>query len=540
MTMLPISKAQCQSAPEPAVVISIAKFNEQMNDINYLLTASGFEQMKFMAGAMIKGYTKGLDADQDAGVLLYFNEDSETPDFLGFVPVTDIDEMLDVVAGMAEVEEGDDKITITTDDGTELTVREKDGYAFFSNKEEMVRDLPSSPAKLLGDQSANYNLSARVFAQRIPQKLRDQALEMIRESSEMTLNNLDEDDIQAELQRKNLAMQMKQMEMVFNETDSFTIGMSADKEAKKLIMDIEFKGLPNSELASKLAAGAPKKPSRFTGFLMEGATFTMNQAASMSAEDAKEYSGMLDDLSETVINEIDADGDMSDEELAVLKKSLGNLVDVAKGTLAEGIFDAGAVVMLEDGEINFAAGAQVSDPKKLEETVKELVAMAEGQLGEDIQVNLNSGSHKDITLHSVIIQVPDDEEEMRDALGDQVTIVIGIGNKAFYLAGGSNPVATLKKAVDGSATTSDLMQFNLFITPILEFAANMEGDPSVEAMAQALADSGGDRIRGTYNLIENGGVMHMEMQDGILGLIKVGFDAFSQGGGGFPGANDDF
>ncbi len=539
MSMLPVGQAYCQSAPEPAVVISIAKFNEQMDDINYLLTASGFEQMKFMAGAMIKGYTKGLDADKDAGVLLYFNEESETPDFLGFVPVTDIDEMLDVVAGMAEVEEGDETITVTTDDGTELTVREQDGFAFFSNKADMVKDLPSSPAKLLGDQSTKYNLSARVFAQRIPEKLRTQALDMIRESSEMTLENLDEDDLQAELQRKNLAMQMKQMEMIFNETDSFTMGMSADKEAKKLMMDVEFKGLPNSELAAKLAAAKPKKPSRFTGFLMDGATFTMNQAASMSPADAKEYSGMLDDLVETVVTEIDADGDMSEEELSVVKKSLGNLADVVKGTLEEGIFDAGAVVMLEEGQINMAAAAQVSDPKKIEDTVKDLVAMAEGKMGEDIQVNLNSGSHKDITLHSVIIQVPDEEEEMRDALGDQVTVIVGIGNKAVYLAAGSEPVATLKKAVDGTSEVSDVMQFNLYITPILEFAAQMEGDPSVEAMAEALASSGGDRIRGTYNLIENGGVMHFEMQDGILGLIKVGFDAFSQGGG-FPGANDDF
>ena len=230
---------------------------------------------------------------------------------------------------------------------------------------------------------------------------------------------------------------------------------------------------------------------------------------------------------------------MSEEELSVVKKSLGNLADVVKGTLEEGIFDAGAVVMLEEGQINMAAAAQVSDPKKIEDTVKDLVAMAEGKMGEDIQVNLNSGSHKDITLHSVIIQVPDEEEEMRDALGDQVTVIVGIGNKAVYLAAGSEPVATLKKAVDGTSEVSDVMQFNLYITPILEFAAQMEGDPSVEAMAEALASSGGDRIRGTYNLIENGGVMHFEMQDGILGLIKVGFDAFSQGGG-FPGANDDF
>ena len=162
-------------------------------------------------------------------------------------------------------------------------------------------------------------------------------------------------------------------------------------------------------------------------------------------------------------------------------------------------------------------------------------------MGDEIEVSLNSGSHKNITFHRFVIQVPDEEEEMRDALGDQVTVVVGIGTKEVYFGAGSNPVETLKKAIDGSHTTDDLMQYNFFVTPILKFAAGLEGDPSVEAMADSLAEAGKDRIRITSNLIENGGTMRFEMQDGILGLIKVGFEAFSQGGGGgFPGANDDF
>ena len=180
------------------------------------------------------------------------------------------------------------------------------------------------------------------------------------------------------------------------------------------------------------------------------------------------------------------------------------------------------------------------DMDKVEATIKDLAAMAEEKMGEEIEVSLNSGSHKNITFHRFVIQVPDEEEEMRDALGDQVTLIVGIGTKEVYLGAGSNPVATLKKAIDGSHPTEDLLQYNVYVTPILKFAASMEGDESVEAMAKAMEETGQDRIRITSNLIENGGTMRFEMQDGILSLIKVGFDAFSQGGGGFPGADDDF
>ncbi|MFT5302754.1 MAG: hypothetical protein ACI814_003571 [Mariniblastus sp.] len=535
MTLLPVGQAFCQSAPKPAVVVSIANLSEQLDDVEYLLAQSGFGNMKFMVKTMIKGYTKGLDTSKDAGVMLYFNEGSEVPDFLGFVPVKDIDDMLDIISGMAEVEESGDDIKIIADNGEEFTVREKDGYAFFSNKAEMFDSMPGSPQEMVGELATNYNLAARIFGQRIPQAMRDQLLDVIQNAGEQTLDTLGDDDIQAELQRKNLAMQLKQMKMVLNEVDSFTVGMQADKESKKLSMDFEFKGLPNSELAAKMADSAPKKKSRFTGFLMDDAAFTMNYAASMSDADAKELSGMLDGMTDAFLGEIDADGDMSDVELAVVEKALDSFIDVAQETLKEGVFDAGAVVMLGEGSLNFAAATQVSNPKKLEATIKDLVEMAKDQ-AEGIEINLNSGSHKDITLHTFVIPVP--EEEIRDALGDDITLIIGVGNKAVYIAAGSNPLETLKAAVDGTNSSEDYMQFNLYVAPILKFAASMEGDPAIEAMATALAESGGDRIRGSYQLIEDGGRVHFEMQDGILGLIKVGFDAFNQSGGVVP--SDDF
>lgn len=536
VAMLPVGQAVGQGLPEPAVVVSIAKFKEQMNDVNYLLTASGFPEMKFMAGAMVKGYTKGLDENKDAGVMLYLREDSDAPDFLGFVPVKDIEEMLDVIAGFAEVDEGDDFTTIVADDGTEVMIKEQGGYAFLSNKKEMFEDLPTNPAQWLGKLPSKYNLAAKVFVQRIPQKTRDQIIEMIRDSSEETFDNFD-DDLQTEVQRKNLELQMKQVEMMFKEADTLTLGMNANKESKAMQMDVEFKGLPNSELASKLAASKADAPSRFTGFLMDGATFTTNTCAKVSKEDAEQYSKMLTDLKDTAVKEMDQDGDLSEQDMELVKNSLGDLVDVVNETLAEGLIDMGGLVMLEDGKINAAFGGQISDPRKIEKTVKELIAMAEEKMGEEIEVNLNSGSHKNITLHELVIQVPDEEEEVRDAIGDQITIVLGIGTKEVYMALGSDPVDLLKKSVDGTHMAKELAQYNLYITPILKFAAGMEGDPNIEAMADALAKAGNDRVSMTTDLIENGMNMKFEMQDGILGLIKVGFDAF-QGGGAFP--TDDF
>ena len=532
VSMLPVGKAFSQSLPEPAVVISITKFDEQMKDVNYLLTASGFAQMKFMAGAVIKGYTKGLDSKRDAGVLLYLSEDKEEPDFLGFVPVDDIDEMLDVISGFAEVDEGDDFTTIITDGGEEFMIKERDGVAFFSNKSEMFDEIPESPAKLLGDLPKRFNLSAKVFAQRIPKKMRSQFIELIRESSEETFDNFG-DDIQAEFQKKNLEMQIKQMEMLFEGSDSLTFGMSADEDSKTLSMDVEFTALPDSKLAERMNITKPDDKSRFTGFLMEGAAFTLNGFARIHPEDAEQYTTTLQDLKKAGLKELNQESDMSEEEFNKVEKSVGELIEVITETLNDGVLDSGAVLVLEEGNVNFAGGGQISDPRKLESTIKDLIIMAEEEMGDEIEVNLNSGSHKNITLHEIVLQVPDEEEEMRDMLGDQITLVVGIGTKEAFIAGGSNPVDLLKKAIDGKTDTSHMMQYNVNIIPILKFAASIEGDPNVEAMADALEESGGDRIQMTSNLIKNGVKMRFEMQDGILGLIKVGVESF-QSGGAFP------
>ena len=128
---------------------------------------------------------------------------------------------------------------------------------------------------------------------------------------------------------------------------------------------------------------------------------------------------------------------------------------------------------------------------------------------------------------------PDDEEEMRDALGDQIELVFGIGKKEVYFAGGSNPVELLKKAMDGTQMAKEMVQYNLYITPILKFASEMEGDPMMESMADTLEKAGNDRLSMTTDLIKNGMKMRFEMQDGILGLIKVGIEGFQGGGGGF-------
>ncbi|MEL7497597.1 MAG: hypothetical protein AAFN77_08300 [Planctomycetota bacterium] len=533
--LMPSQQLLAQSQPEPAVVISIAKFDEQLKDVNHILTASGFPEMKFIASAAIKGYTKGLDTKRNAGVMLFFSERMEAPDFLAFVPVADIDDMLDVVSGMAEVDEDGDLFVVVAPDGTEILIKEQSGYAFISTNEDMLKDLPADPGSTLGDMPTKFNLAAKVMPERIPEELKDEIVRLIEEGSEQTMDNLG-DDIQSELQRKNFEMQMQQMEMVLDQTKEMTFGMCVDQDTNSMFMDVFFTAKDGTELAKKMANAKPTAPSRFSGFLMDKAAVTMNSNSRMDASDAKTYSDVLDDLKEAVFEEMDDEDEFTEDERDTLQDAVSDIFDVVKTTMSEGVFDGGMVVMLDGDDLNFAAGMQVSDPIKIQNTVKKLVPMIEKRAGDKVEVKLDVRKYKGVNFHEILVPIPDSEEEMQAAFGDELKLVLGMGNQSVYVAGGNKPNELLKKAMDETNIATDMQQFNVYVTPILKTISKFNAPVEMEVMADKLAEVGKDRISVVTNLIENGTHTRFEMQDGILSLIKVGFESFQ--GGGFP--DDDF
>lgn len=533
------SQGKAQSQPEPAVVISIASLDEQMKDVKYLLSASGFPEFNFFAKAAITPYTAGVDSSRHSGVLVYFKEGNPGFAVSGFVPVDDMDDLLDVIAGsFGEVEENDDEsFTIVTNDGTEISVKQSNGYAIFANEAGLLNDFPAAPDKLLGDLPGKYNLAFRVMPQRLPEAIRERAMELIKEGSSQTLQELDT-ELQ-ETQQKNLEIQLQQFEVLLNETETLTIGMCADADKKTLVTDVEMIAKDGSKLAAKFNQAKATAPSRFSGFLMEGAAMNANLQGKLAPEDGKVYAQLIADGKQTILDEINEEGDFSDSEYEKVESAVNNVISVVEETMKKGVIDGGAVLMLEETDANFAAGFAVVDPKKLEDSVKDLAPMLKKKAmeadGVEINFNFESGSHAGVTFHEVKIAIEEGQDEAREVFGDAVTIVIGVGADSMYLGAGSEPMPLIKKAMDGESEKEFDSEVNFFVTPMLKFASRMEsGPPMIAAMAEKLAETGGDRMRMYSTVIKNGSLTRFEIQDGILSLIKAGYQA-AQGG-----MNNDF
>lgn len=539
--------AIAQSSSEPAVVISLSSIDEQMADIDYLANAAGetIGQSSGFIKMQMQGFLRGVDTSQPLGAVLYFNEDSPEPTAVGFVPVSNLDDVLNTLSGFAEIDEDGDNITIIPDNGQELTVRERGGYAFVSDNKEALDRAPEDPASLIGDIGSRYNFAARIYPQRVPENLRNQALDLIRQGYEQQLQMLEQaEPLQAELQRKQFDMQMAQMESLIHETEELVVGFAADQNAQALYFDMTMTGLDGSKLAERVDMAKQAGPSQFAGFKMDGAAMTANMVNKLMEEDIQQYTKLMGELRETAIDQVSEEGNLAGEQLELVEALFNDMFDVLEDTLRTGNMDVGAVLKTDDGTINFATGMYAVSSEKMEDALRRLAEAAkqDPKAADVVEFHFDASRQRGVTFHEIDIRIPEDEEEARQMLGDTLKIVVGIGDKKLYLAGGSDPMALLDQAMNASAQSSGIesgtmLEWNVYLTPIMKFAAGIDGAEMVAPMAEKLSEVGRDRIRVVSRCVDKGLQTRLEIQDGILALIGVAAEQMQQGMGAGPGAD---
>ena len=535
--ILPVTSVTGQQKPEPSAIISIASIDDQLSDIEYLAeaTSEAIGQMSSIVRFQAQGFLQGVDFKKPIGALLYFKEGQQEPEAIGFFPVDNLDDVLDKISEIAELEEDGDIVTIIPDNGEEMTLTTKEGYAFVSDVPEMLDNLPADPTSLVAAQAKEYNISAKLYPQRIPAELRDKAMDFIEENYQSALDQMDE--LQADIQEAQLEMQMKQIEMLINDIEEITIGMNADKAGERVYFDFNMKGVKDSEFQKRLVGSKVDTPSHFVGFLKEKAALTMHNCSGITAEDAKIYTESLENMRDALLETVDTELEESESEL--IGKISNELVDVVKKTMDSGIMDMGGAVYTKNG-LNAVVGGKIIEAKKLESSIKEIVAAAESKIEDDeVVFNLNSGSHKGFNLHQIMINVDEDEfdEAFMKLFGEQVQIVLGISNDQVYFAVGKDPEVTIKKSIDlnsGSPAKADIIgQYNVFIAPIMELVASIETEEEmVETLRNKIEEVGKDRIRVTWDMVDGQVKGRMEMQDGIFQMFGVMAEVMSGMGGG--------
>lgn len=514
--ILPATRVAAQS--QPVLVVTLSGIDEILGDVGYLTQVSGSGPVGQMMAMMANQYVQGLDRTKPIAVVVTASGDELNP--LGMIPVTDLPRFLEGVSQqLGELQDaGNGVFELATPVPT--YVKEQNGWAFVGPSIEALQKLPADPTAEMGGLNEKYDISVRAVIKNLPQAYKQMALAKINEGVAQQLENTGSKlgAEEAQLQQNLVKAQVRQWETMLNEIDELTMGWLVDRTEERIYIDVSTTAIPGTKTADQMAALKDMK-SDFSGFVMPGAAATLHAVGEMAEADIEQFVAMIAPLRESAKKEIDTDDNLPDAEAKQAAKSLvDQLFTVLEETVREGKADFGAALMLENRTMTVLSGFRVADGAKLDQSVRDLVKMAEKDPNFP-SINFDSATEGDVSFHSMEIPVPDDEDA-RDVFGEQIDLIVGIGPKAAYVGFGEGCLGGLRGAIRKSAaatTTSAPMHMSVALGPIMRFAANFEDNPMVAAVATALeANQGRDNILIVGKAIPNGAQYRFEIQDGVL------------------------
>ncbi len=510
--------------PKPVVVVSISSYDSLLSDVDYIGGVIGQQQANAASiDGLLKFFTGGKGADMlDRKAPWGFAVLGEGTDFqpLVFLPVKDYDALQTVLGNFqAKIEDEADgiKSVMMQQAPVKIYMKQQTGFVFFANSSETLKTLPADPIALLGTLPKEYDIGVRAFVQNVPEELRNDWISLIRSGMEQGLRQSPGEDENAFAMRKKLVeSQMGQLEMVFKDLDTFTLGVNIDSVAKAIFLDLGMTGKPGSLIASR-----PTTTSGFAGFLQANAGLTANLTSKLSPEEVTQQVATIRSLGDVLNKEIDRDENLDDAAKTQAKQLLTDVIAIVSKTVETGKIDAAGSVAFADKTISAFAGTGVYDGQAVEKLVKKVVDLYRAELRD---VKLDTAEHNGVKFHQVGIPVP--EAKAQEIFGDTLTLTFGIGDKAVYFAAGKDGIQSIKSGIDASTAAGsaklDPFSLNVAAAAIANFAASVNDEPGAEMAAKTLKDSEGkDHIIITGKEIPNGGMFRVQIDEGILRLVAA-------------------
>jgi hypothetical protein len=536
LTTSSASQAVAQNAPaqemKNLVVVSVSEYDELLGDLGFLGEMAGKPDLAQMLEQTLNLFTQqqglaGLDKTKPWGAVL--RTDGLQFQAIGFVPVTDLKKLIDVLATLNVAAEPQDdgsfQIEVNTPAGAQSTyVKQQGGWAFISQNSAAFEDVPADPIPLLDGLNEEYDIAVRLYVQNTPELYRQMAIQHLKDGAARGLEQFptDEPD-QEELGKTLTQLQLKGITQLVEETDHVTLGWSIDAKEKTTHMDFRFVALEGTALA-KQADGLRNVTSSFGGFLSPGAALQCNFSRKYSPEEIEQMIVMLDALRGRAEKAIDDEQDLpGDAARQALKSAVSEIAHALQATAKSGKSDGGVMMNLDPENIGIAAGFYLVDAARIETALKQLEEIAQKE-GDFQGVQWNAESHGDVHFHTASLPIPETAAEARKFLGETLDVAVGIGQSSVYVALGANGISTLKTVIDESKSHGNRpvapMELTVSLGKFLNFAASHQDEPRLAEIAASLQESiGDDHLKITAQPIENGFVYRLQVEQGVIQAI---------------------
>ena len=522
MLFAPLAQAQ-NATVKPIVTVAINRLDEIKKDIIYIASViSGQPEQTIAATVELQTgfFTQGLDQTKPIGII--GTASGITPGFYAFVPTKNIQQLLAPLAGFGlQLQDAGDGLLVLQTGGLDVYFNQTDTYCFISNARESVVKPPEDPAKLLDGLTDTYDLAAKLNIQAIPVAQRALAMSQIRTAMEFSLQRLpDETDAAFEARRKSAQDSFQQLQDVVDQLDSLTFGLAVDGEKKRAFVDVSMAAVDGSKLAQQFGA-YELASTKLSGFLAENAAAQLSSAYVIPPSEAGQIISTLESAKSQIDAAINSDPNIPADARELIRSVVGNLMEVANGTIEDGEVDMAGSVTTDGGEMKVVAAAKVANAQKLNDSFKEIIAAAQEQ-GEQLpDIKLDAAQHGSATFHTVSIPIPPFEDQAQRIFGESVDLTVGFGESHIYFGFGNGNIAALKSAItssDKDGVDVDPLSGYLSVGSFIGFFADKLDNPDVKLLAEAIG-RGNDKILMTMTSEKNGSKYHIELQEGVLRAI---------------------
>ncbi len=507
------------ASSDPVLVVSIGSLNKLKLDINYLSAAAGQPQAGGLFGMMADQFTMGLDANRPLGVFVPIVDGAPEP--IGVIPTNDVEMLLKRIEAQAGPADKLDDGTLVIAAGQSLVyIRQVGTWAVVARQKDLLDLLPADPMAMLDGMGDAYDLAVKLNIQEAPLPLREMLIENLRQGFEQAVARQADD---AEAISAINANSIEQLETFIRDTDQLLVGLNVDPNKRNVTIQVDFTAVPGSELAA-MYANQRSIPSQFTSVIREDAAMYYHAASSIDPAVMDQYQGSLDAaiamLGQALEQQSQLDELTQDQVKAMAEKFVGLLGD----TMREGKFDLGVKMIADDSQFQFVGGMFVSDGQAAAEFVKEIAAKVDGR-GDAPVFRFDESQYSGVSMHSVLVDLPQDATEARELFGDQLDIKLGTGPKAVYFAIGRGSVEEMKQLIDSAArvdtaTDRPLGRARLRLLPVLRLSQSIRQNDTVAAVIDALAQAADtDYVAMEGSAIANGSTSLVEFGEGIVKAI---------------------
>ncbi len=521
----------------PLVIVSLSSYDELLSDAGLLGELSDNPNLAASVESMLKLFTNnkglaGLDKTRPSGAVLLGGDALR---WYAFLPVTDLDKLIDVAKPFFTKVQRTGGGTYQLTAGTRsVYVRQNDGWAILSDRNESLAGAPADPGKLLAGMSGKYDMAIRAHVHHVPAAQRERFVAGLRTEFERSLTRrLGEDDSTFLIRKAVTEKTLKTLTAAAGQLEHITLGWSLDRKTRGSLLDLDIVAIEGTPAAEKLARRI-SRGSNFTGFLLPEATLSGAWTADLGAiNQSAGFDAFFAAIQTRALQTID-DGLTDDELASVAKELLTGVLAVIRADVSSGKSDGGLSVLLEPSAATLVAGRYVAHDELLQETFINLVDAVRRKHPELVArvLKMNVDQHGAIRFHTVTFDLPDDmkdHDRLVRLVGRRLQVVVGVGPNSVYLAAGRDAMQTLKRAIERSESNGTQpirpMEFSLSLAKLAAFTTALdEGSaPTWARRATPILQraSGKDHVRVSLLPVPHGMRIRIEAEEGVLRLLAA-------------------